>query len=100
MPARRNPRCGHVRTRPIYDFGGVALDRAGPDPVNLACLLAALVAAGVLLGANLGGPAGLVLLAAGALLLDIAVQCSQVANQARIFALHPQARSRLKHCAR
>lgn len=34
-------------------------------------------------------------LAAGLLLLDVAVQCGQVANQARIFALRPDARSRL-----
>jgi len=29
------------------------------------------------------------------LLLDVAVQCGQVANQARIFALRPEFRSRL-----
>lgn len=34
-------------------------------------------------------------LAAGLLLIDVAVQCGQVANQARIFALRPQIRSRL-----
>jgi hypothetical protein len=34
-------------------------------------------------------------LAAGMLLLDVAVQSGQVANQARIFALRPEMRSRL-----
>jgi predicted MFS family arabinose efflux permease len=42
-----------------------------------------------------GGAAGIVAPAAGLLLLDVAVQCGQVANQARIFALRPDARSRL-----
>lgn len=42
-----------------------------------------------------GGAAGMAALVAGMLLLDAAVQAGQVANQARIFALRPQARARL-----
>jgi predicted MFS family arabinose efflux permease len=43
----------------------------------------------------LGGIVGLVALVVGMLFLDTAVQCGQVANQARIFALAPRFRSRL-----
>ncbi|MFF3332989.1 MFS transporter [Streptomyces sp. NPDC002888] len=71
------------------------VDRLGADRVNLWCILAALAAAAVLTAGSLGGVVGLVALAAGLLLLDVAVQCGQVANQARIFALRPEARSRL-----
>lgn len=71
------------------------VDRLGADRVNLWCILTALAAAAVLTAGSLGGVAGLVALAAGLLLLDVAVQCGQVANQARIFALRPEARSRL-----
>ncbi|MEU2776839.1 MFS transporter [Streptomyces sp. NPDC007162] len=71
------------------------VDRFGVDHVNLWCILSALVAAAVLTAGSLGGAAGLVALAVGLLLLDVAVQCGQVANQARIFALRPEARSRL-----
>ncbi|MGW3036518.1 MFS transporter [Streptomyces sp. NPDC001178] len=71
------------------------VDRLGADRVNLWCLLAALAAAAVLTAGLLGGATGLVGLAVGLLLLDVAVQCGQVANQARIFALRPEARSRL-----
>jgi predicted MFS family arabinose efflux permease len=71
------------------------VDRLGADRVNLWCTLAALAAAAVLTAGSLGGAAGLVALAVGLLLLDVAVQCGQVANQARIFALRPEARSRL-----
>ncbi len=38
---------------------------------------------------------GLLALAGGMLLLDVAVQSGQVANQARIFALRPEARARI-----
>jgi hypothetical protein len=40
------------------------------------------------------GAASLILLGAGMLLLDVAVQCGQVANQARIFGLPGAARAR------
>ncbi|GAA0389074.1 MFS transporter [Microbispora corallina] len=70
-------------------------DRHGPDQVNLWCAVGAVAAAAVLLAGVAGGPAGLVALAAGMLLLDVATQAGQVANQARIFALRPEARSRM-----
>jgi predicted MFS family arabinose efflux permease len=70
-------------------------DRGGPDPVNLVCILGTLVAGVVLVAGDAGGAIGLAALVAGMLLLDVAVQCGQVANQARIFALRPKARSRL-----
>ncbi|MEO7194656.1 MAG: MFS transporter [Pseudonocardiaceae bacterium] len=83
---------GSVFCTPI---AGRWIDRRGPDPVNLSCILGIIVATGVLLAGGLGGAIGLVALAVGLLLLDVAVQSSQVANQARIFALRPEAGSRL-----
>ncbi|MFJ9692830.1 MFS transporter [Kitasatospora sp. NPDC101183] len=74
---------------------GRLVDRDGPDRVSTWCMAAVLAAAAVLALGTAGGALGLAALAAGLLLLDVAVQCSQVANQARIFALRPQARSRL-----
>jgi predicted MFS family arabinose efflux permease len=82
---------GSVLASPI---AGRRVDRSGPGPVNLTCFGAALLAAGVLFGGSLGGVAGLVGLAAGMLLLDVAVQCGQVANQARIFTLPGPLRAR------
>jgi predicted MFS family arabinose efflux permease len=74
---------------------GRIIDRRGPDVVNLCCFAGAAVAAVLLLTGLLGGTAGLLGLIAGLLVLDVSVQSSQVANQARIFALLPGARSRL-----
>ncbi|WP_406193976.1 MFS transporter [Kitasatospora sp. NBC_01560] len=74
---------------------GRRVDRSGPEPVSLVCLLGAVLSAVVLLGGLARGALGLVALAAGLLLLDIAMQAGQVANQARIFVLRPEARSRL-----
>ncbi|WP_075737846.1 MFS transporter [Streptomyces acidiscabies] len=71
------------------------VDRLGADRLNLWCILAALASSAVLTAGLLGGASGLVGLAVGLLLLDVAVQCGQVANQARIFALRPEAHSRL-----
>lgn len=71
------------------------IDRRGPDVVNLTCILGVIASAALLLLGTTGGALGLVVLAAGMLLLDVAVQSSQVANQSRIFALNPNARSRL-----
>ncbi|MFI2037360.1 MFS transporter [Streptomyces bottropensis] len=74
---------------------GRRVDRYGADRVNLWCILLALASGAVLLTGLAGGLAGFVGLAAGLLLIDVAVQCGQVANQARIFALRPEVRSRL-----
>jgi predicted MFS family arabinose efflux permease len=70
-------------------------DRRGPDLVNLLAILGVALSGVVLLTGQLGGWPGLVGLVVGMLLLDVGVQSSQVANQARVFALLPAARSRL-----
>ena len=74
---------------------GRLVDRHGADRVNVVCILAALASAGVLACGAWGGGIGLAALVAGLVLLDIAVQGNQVANQARIMALRPAARSRI-----
>jgi predicted MFS family arabinose efflux permease len=74
---------------------GRRVDRYGADRVNEWCAWATLAATAVLTAAALGGAPGLTALTVGLLLLDLAVQCSQVANQARIFALRSDARNRL-----
>lgn len=74
---------------------GRMVDRRGPDPVNLACMLGALASAGVLLVGGFGGTAGLATLVVGTLLLDVAMQSGMVANQVRIYALGPGVLSRL-----
>ncbi|WP_344658266.1 MFS transporter [Catenulispora subtropica] len=74
---------------------GRAADRLGPDAVNLRSLAGLSAAAGVLLLGSVGGAVGLAGLGAGMLALDVAMQSGQVANQARIFALRPEARARL-----
>ncbi|UXY18652.1 MFS transporter [Streptomyces cynarae] len=76
-------------------IAGRRTDRRGPDAVNLVCMLGAIAAGALLLTGHFGGVLGLVGLGAGMLLLDVAMQSGQVANQARIFALSPQARARL-----
>ena len=75
-------------------FAGRRIDRDGPEPVTLACFIGVLASAAVLLLTGLHGAAGLILLGAGMLLLDTFAQCSQVSNQARVFALAGQARAR------
>ncbi len=75
-------------------FAGRRTDRVGPEPVSLVCFAGVLASAAVLLLTDLHGAAGLILLGAGMLLLDTFAQCSQVANQARVFALAGQARAR------
>ncbi|WP_241562468.1 MFS transporter [Streptomyces hoynatensis] len=83
---------GSVLCTPL---AGRRVDRHGPDPVSAVCLLGTLAATGVLsLGALRGAP-GLVALTLGALLLDAAMQSGQVAHQARVFSLRPEARGRL-----
>ncbi|MGH3858549.1 MFS transporter [Actinokineospora sp.] len=76
-------------------LAGRWIDRRGPDPVNLVCMLAVLGSAVVLAGGTPGGAAGLVALVVGTLVLDVAMQSGMVANQVRIFALRPEARARL-----
>ncbi|MFI6684267.1 MFS transporter [Streptomyces sp. NPDC050485] len=76
-------------------LAGRWVDRHGADRVNLWCVLATVAAAAVLAVGAAGSWLGLVALVVGLLLLDLAVQCSQVANQARIFALRSEIRSRL-----
>jgi predicted MFS family arabinose efflux permease len=75
----------------LAPLAGRLADRRGPDLVNLLCILGLLASAAVLLA----GQALIVVLIAGILLLDVAVQCSQVANQSRVFAVDAAARSRL-----
>jgi predicted MFS family arabinose efflux permease len=76
-------------------FAGRLVDRHGPDGTNLVCTLAVLVAAAVLAVGARGGTPGLAALVMGTLLLDIAMQSGMVANQSRVYALRPEARSRL-----
>ncbi|MFG2603234.1 MFS transporter [Streptomyces sp. NPDC048514] len=76
-------------------FAGRLVDRHGPDPVNLVCMLGVLVSAAILAAGSRGGAVGLAALTLGTLLLDVAMQSGMVANQARVYALRPDARSRL-----
>ncbi|MEI5008500.1 MFS transporter [Streptomyces sp. PmtA] len=76
-------------------LAGRLVDRRGPDPMNLVCMLGVLLSAAVLTAGALGGARGLAALLAGTLLLDICMQSGMVANQARIYALRADARSRL-----
>jgi predicted MFS family arabinose efflux permease len=76
-------------------LAGRLADRSGPDTVSLLAMLGTIASAALLVPAAGGGRAGLLTLAAGMLLLDVAVQSGQVANQARIFALRPEARARI-----
>ena len=71
------------------------VDRRGADRVTLWCILATAAATAILTAAAAGGRMGLTALVAGLLLLDLAMQASQVANQARILALRSAAGSRL-----
>ncbi|MFF5448681.1 MFS transporter [Streptomyces sp. NPDC012888] len=74
---------------------GRLVDRHGPGRVNTVSLTGVLLAAAVMTAGGAGGASGMVALAAGALLLDVAMQSGSVANQARVYALRPDARSRL-----
>ena len=85
---------GAVLVTPV---AGRRIDRVGPDRISLVSFTGGLGAAALLALAAvpvLHGAASLVLLAGGMLLLDVAVQCGQVANQARIFGLPGEARAR------
>ncbi|GAT79323.1 MFS transporter [Streptomyces sp. F-3] len=76
-------------------LAGRLVDRRGPDPVNLVCLLGVLLSAAVLVPGSRGGVPGLAALVLGTLLLDVSMQSGMVANQARVYALRPEARGRL-----
>jgi predicted MFS family arabinose efflux permease len=76
-------------------IAGRVIDRRGPDAVNTVCMVGVALSAAVLALGALGGAAGIAALAIGMLILDVAVQSGQVANQARVFAIHPGMRSRL-----
>lgn len=85
----------NVGTMLCTPMAGRITDRRGPDAVNLGCFLAVIASACVLSGGALGGAPGLAALAAGSLLLDVAMQSGMVANQVRVLGLRPEARSRL-----
>jgi predicted MFS family arabinose efflux permease len=76
-------------------LAGRFVDRRGPDPVNLACMLGAMSSAGVLLVGGVGGATGLAAVVLGTLALDVAMQSGMVANQVRIYVLSPEVLSRL-----
>lgn len=79
-------------------FAGRLVDREGPDRVNLVSMIGVLVAAAVLVAGGWGGRGGALALTAlilGTLLLDVAMQAGMIANQSRVFALRPDAHSRL-----
>jgi predicted MFS family arabinose efflux permease len=73
-------------------LGGRAVDRHGPDLINLICAVAVLAAAACMALASSGRLPWLII---GTLVLDVAMQSGQVANQIRIYALSDTARSRL-----
>ncbi|MBO2442061.1 MFS transporter [Actinomadura nitritigenes] len=74
---------------------GRAADRRGADAVNLWAMAGVVVSAGVLAVGCVGGAVGLAGLAAGSLLLDVAMQSGMVANQVRNYGLRADARSRV-----
>jgi predicted MFS family arabinose efflux permease len=79
----------------VTPVAGRRIDRVGPDRISLVSFTGGLGSAAILALAALPalhGAASLILLGAGMLLLDVAVQCGQVANQARIFSLPGRAR--------
>ncbi|WP_443333150.1 MFS transporter [Streptomyces sp. CB03234] len=85
----------NVGTMLATPAAGRAVDRRGPDAVNLVCFLAVIASAAVLALGGLGGAAGLAALVLGTLLLDVAMQSGMIANQVRIWALRADVRSRL-----
>jgi predicted MFS family arabinose efflux permease len=76
-------------------LAGRAVDRRGPDAVNLVCFLVVVASALVLALGRLGGAPGLAALVVGTLLLDVGMQSGMVANQVRIYGLGADVRSRL-----
>ena len=76
----------------LAPMGGRLSDRIGPSWVNLGAVLCAGLS---LIVASTAGAASVLALVLAVNLLDFGVQSSQVANQARIFALGQAIRSRL-----
>ncbi|WP_436495995.1 MFS transporter [Actinokineospora sp. HUAS TT18] len=76
-------------------IAGRQVDRRGSDPINLVCMIGVIASAAVLIPGVLGGWVGLAALVVGTLLLDVAMQSGMVANLVRVYALRPDARSRL-----
>jgi len=72
-------------------MAGRLADKRGPRAVVTFSIL--LIAAAFVVFGFSG--ASLISLLLGVVVLDIGLQCSQVSNQARIFALNPEARSRM-----
>jgi predicted MFS family arabinose efflux permease len=79
----------------LVPIAGRIVDRRGSDIVSLVCILGLVCSAAILLVGQVGGWLGVAGLVVGLLVLDVSVQSSQIANQSRIFALHPDSRSRL-----
>ncbi|MEW9580038.1 MFS transporter [Paraburkholderia sp. DGU8] len=72
-------------------FAGKFADRRGPRAIiTVSIVLVAL--AFVVFGASAKSIAGLVI---GVIILDVGVQAAQISNQSRIYALKPEARSRV-----
>ncbi|AHH16657.1 major facilitator superfamily transporter [Nocardia nova SH22a] len=71
-------------------WAGRFIDRRGPLPIITAALVLTLVSA----LAYALGRAGLAFMVVAILAVSVAVQWSQIANQARVFAYLPEARSR------
>ncbi|MEV0713181.1 MFS transporter [Asanoa sp. NPDC050611] len=82
-----------VATMVVVPASGRAVDRWGPEPVTTWALVGTLVAAGLLAGAVVRGTAGLVLLVAGVLVLDVAMQTGMIANVTRMYRCGSGARS-------
>ncbi|HEU5032548.1 MAG TPA: MFS transporter [Spirillospora sp.] len=74
---------------------GRVADRRGADAVSLWAMVGVVVSAGILAVGCVGGVVGLCGLAAGSLLLDVAMQSGMVANQVRNYGLRADARSRV-----
>ncbi|AQZ70411.1 MFS transporter [[Actinomadura] parvosata subsp. kistnae] len=85
----------NAATMVITPIAGRQVDRRGPGPVTLVCLVAVIVSAPVLAAGALGGAPGMAGLAVGSLLLDLAMQSGMVANQVRVYGVRAGARGRL-----
>jgi predicted MFS family arabinose efflux permease len=73
-------------------LAGRLADRVGPDPVNLVCLIGTIVSGAVLAAGGVGGPAGLVAITVGVLLLDVTMQSGMTANLTRIYSIRADSR--------